>query len=174
MGHLGRATAVFARALGLRVVGICRKADDQAAAEFADEVVSSTELDSVLGRLDFLAICLPATEATRGLFGPDQIKALKHGAIVINAAREVIVDYPSLVDGIKSGRIAAAALDVFEKEPLKRWSPLWKLENVLITPHIGALTKSYKTKVSGLVCDNIDRFRSGQPLGGVVDRAKGY
>ena len=174
MGHLGRSAARYARALGMKIIGLCRTEDDPRAAECTDSVVATSNMKEVLGELDFLVVCVPVTQNTRGLFGADEFGALKKGAIVVNASREIVMDYDSLIANVKSGHLAGAALDVFEKEPLGRWSSLWKTENVLITPHVGAFTKEYKSKVSGLVLDNIDRFRSGQSLNCVVDRSKGY
>jgi len=174
MGLVGRATARMARAFGMQIIGISRVAEGQELDAIVDQVVPVANLDSVLGQLDALAICLPVTDRTRGLFDADAIAKIKPGAIVVNAARESIVDYESLMDAVRQGHLAAAALDVFEKEPLGKWSPHWKGHNLLITPHISGLTKGYKTKVANLICDNLDRFRSGRPLECVVDRAKGY
>ncbi len=174
MGHLGRATARIARAMGMRVVGLCRTADDSRAAELADEVFATTQLDTVLGDLDFLVFCLPVTQQTRGMFGPEEIAKLKAGAIVVNAARSSIVDTGSLVAAVRNGHLAGAALDVFDKEPLGRLSTLWKNENILITPHVAAFTKDYKTKVGNRVLQNIGRLLGGRPLEGIVNRGKGY
>lgn len=174
MGHVGRAAATYAKGMGMRTVGLCRNTDDPRAIGIADELVSTSNMDDVLGELDFLVICLPVTDETRGLFGPDELSRIKPGAIVINASRESIVDYKTLVSYIKEGRLAGAALDVFEKEPIRKRSPLWKNENIVITPHVGAFTKEYKTKVSNLVLENLERYRTGQTLHGIVDRSKGY
>lgn len=174
MGNVGRATARMARAFGMRIIAISRVADGQELSALSDQVVPVADLDSILGELDALAICLPVTDRTRGLFDAEAIARLKRGAIVVNAAREGIVDYGSLVEAVQRGHLAAAALDVFEKEPLRKWSPHWKGQNLLITPHISGFTKGYKTKVANLICDNLDGFRSGRPLECVVDRAKGY
>ncbi|MDJ0906580.1 MAG: D-2-hydroxyacid dehydrogenase [Woeseiaceae bacterium] len=174
MGHLGRATATIARALGMRVVGLCRTADDARAAEFADEIVATTALDSALGDLDFLVVCLPLTRETSGMFGREEIARLKPGAIVVNSARSSIVGAQGVVDAVKSGHLAGAALDVFDKEPLSRLSTLWKQQNILVTPHIAAFTKDYKTKVGSRILENIERLREGRPLQGVVNRGKGY
>jgi phosphoglycerate dehydrogenase-like enzyme len=174
MGHLGRATAALARAMGMRIVGLCRTKDDARAAEVADEVAATTELGGVLGDLDFLVVCLPVTRDTAGLFGPEEIARLKRGAIVVNAARSSIVDAASVVAAVKDGHLAGAALDVFDKEPLSRLSKLWKNENVLITPHVAAFTTGYKTKVGNRLLENIDRLQAGRQLEGTVDRGKGY
>lgn len=174
MGQLGQATARNARALGMRVVGVCRNVDEANAREVADELVASSQMHGALAEFDALVVCLPLTSETRGMFGHNELAALKRGAIVINVARHFIVDYDSLLQLIRSGHLAGAALDVFGKEPLPKRSRLWKEENVLVTPHVAALTKAYSAKVGDLICTNIDRYLSGQPLLGTVDRGKGY
>lgn len=174
MGHLGRATARNASALGMRVIGLCRTRDDAAAREIADEVVSSSEMSGALAELDALVICLPQTSETRGMFGRDEIAALKRGSIIINVARDSILDYDGLRQALRSGHIAGAALDVFAKEPLPRRSRFWKEENVIVTPHVAAFTKEYKHKVSDLICTNLERFLHGQPLQCRVDKTRGY
>lgn len=174
MGHLGRATARYARALGMRIIGLCRTHDDAAAREVADEVVATSEMAGALAELDVLVLCLPQTSETLGLFGRDEIAALKQGAMIINVARDSILDYDSLRQALRSGHIAGAALDVFDKEPLPRRSRLWKEENVIVTPHVAAFTKEYKHKVSDLICTNLERFLQGQPLQCKVDKTRGY
>jgi len=172
LGHVGRATARLAMSLGMQVVGIYR--DGSTKNDVGENTVAGSELDSVLDRLDVLAICLPLTEETRSLIGSDVIDGMKQGSILINVSRAAIIDYESLLGALKQGHLGGAALDVFDKEPLRRWSPLWKVPNLLITPHISALTHEYKAKVAGLVCDNLEKLRSGNKLECVVDRAKGY
>ena len=174
LGHLGRATARLAKSFGMRVVGICRDTNASKVNDAVDELIAVTDLESVLGRLDGLAICLPVTSDTRGLFSSDVIAKLKHGAIVINVARESLVDYNSLLEALRQGRLTGAALDVFEKEPLRKRSPLWKCPNLLVTPHVSALSNEYRDKVARLICNNLDRLHSGRPLECVVDRVKGY
>ena len=114
------------------------------------------------------------TDETRGLFDRERIARLKQGAIVINTAREAIFDYSALLEAVRQNRLAGAALDVFEQEPLRKRSPLWKAENVLITPHIGALTAEYQSKVSSRICNNLEKLISGQHLEGPISRSKGY
>jgi len=174
LGHVGRATARLAKSFGMQVVGICRDANAANVDDAVDETIAVTDLDSVLGRLDGLAICLPVTSDTHGLFSSDVIAKLKHGAIVINVARESLVDYSSLLEALRQGRLSGAALDVFEKEPLRKRSPLWKCPNLLVTPHVSALSNEYRGKVASLICNNLDRLYAGRPLECVVDRVKGY
>ena len=172
MGHVGRAIARVATSFGMRTIGISR--DDSVAHDWVDEAIPVGDMGSVLDRLDFVVICVPLTNDTRELFVADVFAAIKEGAIVINVAREGIVDYASLLDALKCGHLGGAALDVFSKEPLPKRSPLWKRQNVLVTPHVSGLTEEYGDKVLDLICENLARFRSGRTLECVVDRAKGY
>jgi phosphoglycerate dehydrogenase-like enzyme len=158
----------------MKVVGICRVNKGQELQSVTDQLVPVSDLESILGQLDALAICLPTTDATRALFDAYAIGKLKRGAIVVNTAREDVIDYASLAEAVRQGRLAAAALDVFAREPLKKWSPYWKSPNFLLTPHVSGFTGEYHTKVTNLICENLDRFKSGKPLNCVVDRAKGY
>jgi glyoxylate/hydroxypyruvate reductase A len=174
IGHLGSATARYASALGMKVVGFGRSAAPSGVEDWFDSVIPVADIDPVLGDLDAIVICLPLTDQTRGLIGRDRIARLKQGAILVNVGREEIVDYRSLLDAVRSGHIAGAALDVFEKEPLRRLSPWWRAPNILVTPHISALTHDYKIKVAELVVDNVARFVAGTELRGLVDRVKGY
>jgi len=172
MGYVGQAIARLATSFGMRTIGISR--DGSAAHDWVDEPIPIGDLDSVLDRLDFVVICVPLTNGTRDLFVAGVFAAMKQGAIVINVAREDIVDYASLLDALKCGHLGGAALDVFSKEPLPKRSRLWKRQNVLVTPHVSGLTKEYRDKVVDLIFENLARFRSGETLECVVDRAKGY
>jgi len=172
MGHVGQAIARVATSFGMRTIGISR--DGSTAHDWVDEAIPVGDMDSVLDRLDVVVICVPLTNDTRDLFVAGTFAAMKKGAIVINVAREDIVDYASLLDALKCGHLGGAALDVFSKEPLPKRSRLWKGQNVLVTPHVSGLTKEYRDKVVDLICENLARFRSGQTLECVVDRAKGY
>ncbi len=174
MGYVGRATAVCARALGMKVVGIFRRPDDADMSVPIDSAVGMANIDAILGELDVLAVCLPLTDGTRGLFSKERIARLKQGAIVINVAREAIFDYAGLEEAVRKGRLSGVALDVFDREPLPRRSSLWKADNILITPHISAITTDYRTKVARLICTNLQKLYSGVMLDGLVDRDKGY
>lgn len=174
MGSVGQATATIARAMGMKVVGICRSGEEESLQAMADEIVESSRMDAVLGQLDALVACLPLTDETRGLFDGRRIAMLKAGAVVVNAAREDVFDYASLRRAVREGRLAGAALDVFEKEPLPRRSALWKTEHVLLTPHVSGLTPDYKARVADLICTNLDHLRLGEPLDCQVNRTRGY
>jgi len=174
LGSIGKAIAFRARAFDMRIVGIVRDPSHPNLPSHVDEIIPFSNMESVLNDLDALVLCLPLTDQTRDTMSRQAIDKMKRGAIIVNVAREGIVDYSGLCDALKDGRLGGAALDVFEKEPLKPWSRLWKLDNLLITPHISAFTKDYKMRVADLICDNIHRFASEQTLRGMVDRTTGY
>src|SRR5256712_8627768 len=108
------------------------------------------------------------------MIGEVQLRAMKPGAVIINIARGAIIDERALVRAIREGWIAAAALDVFQAEPLPAESELWGLENVMLTPHISGGTPRYMDRAVELFCDNLRRYLAGEPLRNVVDPARGY
>jgi phosphoglycerate dehydrogenase-like enzyme len=158
----------------MHTVGIARNPDPVIQFNHIDETVSVTQLDEVLPKIDALVLCLPLTPETDHMIGLSELQAMKKGAILINVARAGVLDYQSVVSELKNGHLGGAAIDVFEKEPLKRWSRLWGVDNLLITPHIGAVTSNYREGISDLVCDNISRYLNSQEMKNVVNRLKGY
>lgn len=173
LGSIGKEVAARAKGFGLRVIGIKRGPHE---GEFhgVDEVHPPDALQDVLGRSDAIVVCLPLTDETRGILNRSAIKNMKPGAVLINVSRSELVDEDALVQALKDGRLAGAACDVFQQEPLSRWSKLWKVENLIVTPHLSGLTCEYRARIGDLICENIRRFRSQRPLLNVVDRTKGY
>jgi phosphoglycerate dehydrogenase-like enzyme len=108
------------------------------------------------------------------MINAQRLATMKPDAYLINVSRGALIDEPALMDALTRRRIAGAALDVFEQEPLPPESPLWGMENVLITPHSAALTDKLWDRHFALISDNIRRFQAGQPLLGVVDKTRGY
>ena len=174
LGSVGKAVAARAKAFEMRTVGIVREIGENISYPDVEDVVTFSDIQSILSDLDALVLCLPLTTQSRNLITNGDLIKMKHGAILVNVAREGIIDYSGIVEGIKEGRLAGAALDVFNNEPLKRWNRLWGIDNLLVTPHISALTSDYKMRVADFICDNISRFVSDRPLRNIVDRAKGY
>jgi phosphoglycerate dehydrogenase-like enzyme len=119
-------------------------------------------------------IALPSTTTTRGLLGTQELAVIRPGAVLINVARGDIVDEPALVRALEAGTLRGAALDVFETEPLPSASPLWRLPNVLITPHISATSPRFWTRQVELIRDNVARYLAGRALRNVVDKQRGY
>ena len=119
---------------------------------------------------------VPLTDETKGMIGEDQFRRMKKTAWFINVARGPIVDEGALVKALKEGWIAGAGLDVFEKEPLPEESPLWDLDNVIITPHIAGPTPHYMDRLMDLFIDNLEAFVEGRTdkMVNVIDYDKQY
>jgi phosphoglycerate dehydrogenase-like enzyme len=175
LGRIGEALAVRARPFGVRLVAV--KHDPSArhdAGVAVDELVGMDRLDEVLGRADHVCLTVPLTRETHHLIDARRLARMRPTAHLYNIARGAVVDQAALVDALRSGRLAGAGLDVFEHEPLPEDSPLWDLDNVILTPHVAGATPHYFERAAALFADNLDRFLSGQPLHNRYDPARGY
>lgn len=159
MGRIGSRLGTLARAFGMRVIGLKRTPSKS---EAADEVVSESQLISVLPRADYVALTCPLTPETEGLIGAKALSAMKPSAVLINVARGKVCDEPALIDALSSKRIAGAALDCVAEEPLPASSPLWAMPHVLITPHTAGETQRYEENVVDVLLDNLDRLWAGR------------
>jgi D-3-phosphoglycerate dehydrogenase len=131
-------------------------------------------LDEMLGQVDFLFLAAPLTEVTRGMIDRRAFSKMRPGAVLINVARGPLVVEADLVEALLSGKLSAAGLDVTEVEPLPASSPLWQLPNVVITPHVGGQSRARIDQMTDFFCENLRRFRSGEPLNNLVDKTLGY
>lgn len=156
-GGIGQLTARLARALGMRVIAHDPLIPADAAV-WAETGVVGCELDDLLAEADAVSLHVPLTEATRGLFDAGRIGRMKPLAVLINTARGGIVDEAALADALKRGRLAGAAIDVFEREPLTAGSPLAGAPNLILTPHIGGVTEESNSRVSTLIADKVAAF----------------
>jgi phosphoglycerate dehydrogenase-like enzyme len=127
-----------------------------------------------MAECDDVAVALPLTPKTRRLIGEGDIRALKPTAVFANVGRGAVVDEEALVRALQERRIKGAVLDVFEAEPLPKESPLWGLDNVLLSPHTADHTRTWLVDASALFLRNLDRFRRGEPLLNRVDKRQGY
>ena len=134
----------------------------------------SKYFDTVIGAADFVVIASASTMHNRHLLGESQLRLMRRDAFLINVARGEIVDEAALIRALQERRIAGAALDVFEREPLPADSPLWKLDNVILSPHIAGITPRYDDHMAGLFAENLRRYLAGEPLLNLVDRNRGY
>lgn len=173
VGDIGSALASRAKAFGINVVGVTRIADGRRW-NSVDRCLPFRALHTLLPECDFLGLCVPLTDETRGMLDRRAIARLKPGAIVINVSSAELIDTAALVYALRHGILGGAALDVFSHEPLSRWSRLWRVPNLLVTPHVAALTTDYRTGVASLIRENVGRYCEGAPLRNVVDRSKGY
>jgi phosphoglycerate dehydrogenase-like enzyme len=128
----------------------------------------------MLAESDFVVVAVPLRASTHALINADTLAQMKPDGYLVNVGRGPLVDDTALVAALREGRIAGAALDVFEREPLPADSPLWDAPNLLITPHSAALTENLWERHYRMVCENLRRFVAGEPLDGVVDKQKGY
>ena len=172
MGSIGSELARLASGVGLRVIGIRRDASRPAPG--VDRVVPPERFLEVAREADYLAVTAALTPRTRGMVSADVLRVLKPTAWVINIARGPIVDEAALIAALREKRIGGAALDVFETEPLPAASPLWSCENAILTPHISNSSPKVRERSLALVAENVRRFKSGEPLLNLVDRAVGY
>jgi len=173
VGSIGRRVAQMASALGMRVIAL-REHVEKGSPEGVEAVFPPPAINEVLKQSDYIVLAAPLIAATHGLIDADRLAAMKPGACLINVGRGAQVDEAALVEALRTGRIAGAALDVFEREPLPADSPLWSAENLLITPHTAGLTDKLWHRHYELFSDNLRRYVARQPLCFVVDKQKGY
>ena len=172
LGSVGTAIAVRARALGVRVLAV--RKHPALDPEPADAQWGIGQLDALVAASDWLVLAAPLTPETRGFMDAERLARMKPGAVLINLGRGSLVDEPALIEALREGRIAGAALDVFETEPLPHSSPLWSMPNVIATPHISGLGPRYWERSADLFARNLQAFRVGRPLENVVDKRAGY
>jgi phosphoglycerate dehydrogenase-like enzyme len=167
LGGIGAETARRGLAFGMRVVGI-----DPVAATAPPGVTLVQNLAELLAQSDFVVIAAPHTPETYKLIKTPQLKHMKRTAYLINVGRGVIVDLADLTAALQTGDIAGAGLDVFEIEPLPAGHPLWRMPNVIITPHTAAASPRIAERHLETLLDNLQRFVNGQPLRNVVDKKR--
>lgn len=149
LGEIGREVARLAEAFGMHVLSVRRNEGD---------------LDELLPRADSVVITLPLTAETRGMFHRGRIDRMKPGAILVNIGRGPVVDEQALVDALRSGHLRGAALDVYATEPLPADSPLWELDNVILSPHTAAQSIHENERIVELFAENLCRYLAGEEL----------
>ena len=138
------------------------------------DVWTPNRLDDMLAVSDFVAACAPLTEHTRGRFGKREFGLMRDTAYFFNIGRGAVVVQADLERALADGRLAGAGLDVTDPEPLPADSPLWGMENVILTPHVSGGSDGTPQRVADIVLENIRRFCAGEPLLNVVDPDHGY
>lgn len=171
-GPIGAHLVPLALAFGMNVRVLRR--DPARAVDGAEAVVGPDGLHALLGWADFVVLAMPLTEDTRGLIDAAALAAMKPSAFLINVARGEVVDDEALIAALRARRIAGAALDVFDPEPLPADHAFWGLPNLVLTPHISGYTPRYFELAMALFEDNLARYRDGRPLRNVVDKQLGY
>ena len=175
LGKIGSEIARLAQAFRMRVLAIRRSATGrEKGVAGVDELFSPNELIQMLPECDFVVLTVPLTPETKGFIGEAELKAMKPTAHIINIARGPVIKQDVLIQALKEGWIAGAALDVFEVEPLPAESELWELQNVIISPHIAGYVEQYSAMVTELFCESLKRFLRGEKPYNLVDQKKGY
>jgi phosphoglycerate dehydrogenase-like enzyme len=184
-GGIGYEVGRRVAALGARVLALVHRPRSGDVAELeavgsgagvgtAELLHGEDGLRRLLGESQVIVITAPDTPATRGMIDRRALERMRAGAIVINVSRGKLMDEHALVDALREGRVRGAGLDVFHKEPLPEGHPLWTAPNVLLTPHVSAITRSYWDRESELIVANLEALAAGRPLRNVVDRRAGY
>lgn len=173
LGSIGCAVARHASALGMRVIA-AREHPQKPRPDGVAEVIGPGQLELLLSQSDYLVLAAPVTPETRQWMNAARLAQMKPDACLINVGRGALVDESALAEALRGKRIGGAALDVFEKEPLAENSPLWDLENLLITPHTAGLTERLWERHYAQVSENLQRYLAREPLRWVVDKKKGY
>lgn len=185
-GSIGREVARIGKAFGMKVlvtkrnvkqpkdVGYILSGSGDPGGDVPDRIYPGEATRSMLSECDYVVVTLPLTAKTRHIFNEDLLKEMKPNAYLINVGRGGLVDEKALVKALKKGWIAGAGLDVFEEEPLPADSPLWSMENVILTPHVSGFTPYYDQRAVNLFAENLRRYIAGEPLLNRVNREIGY
>lgn len=173
VGAIGKETAKIAKAFGMRVIGLRHSGKPE---DYVDEMYKPEQLNTILPQCDYVVVTLPLTKETYHLFGPQQFHLMKPSSFLINIGRGEVISEKDLIQALQEQKIAGAGLDVFETEPLSKTSPLWELENVIITPHTAGSTEHYnKRVVEDIFIPNLRDYVKGAIPGiNLVDYIKGY
>jgi len=173
LGSIGQRVAQYARSFGMRVIATRRTLTKESIPEI-DELVPRDRLEYLLKESDFVVLTLPLTSATRNFIGEKELRMMKPSAFLINISRGGLVDESALIRALREQRLAGAGLDAFQVEPLPPENPLWRMDGVIITPHIGGLSPYLVENANRLFMENLRRYLTGKPLLNVFDRNRGY
>lgn len=185
-GSIGREIARLARAFAMRILINKRRTEEMTdhgysladvgdvAGALPDSIYSPERLHEMLRQCDFVVVAAPLTPATHHMIDEAALRAMPSHAYLVNIARGGLIDEAALVRALSEGWIAGAGLDVFEKEPLPADSPLWQLNNVILSPHVAGFSFEYNERAKALFAQNLSRYLAGEPLLNLVDKKKGY
>lgn len=185
-GSIGREVARLVRAVGATVLATKRDVMHPEDSDYTipgqgdpggdlfHRLYPPQALRSMLKECDFVVVALPLTEETRGIIGAAELAAMKPSAYLIHLARGLVIDPAALLVTLQERKIAGAALDAFVEEPLPASSPLWRLNNVLVTPHVAGVSTYYNERAIQLFSENLRHYLSGAPLFNRYDPQRGY
>ncbi|MDR3332115.1 MAG: D-2-hydroxyacid dehydrogenase [Synergistaceae bacterium] len=166
-GAIGTAVAKIAKAFDMRTIGLRRNPQP---VPCYDEVLRNDQLDNLLAKSDYVVVSVPLTPETRHMIGEDQLSKMKPGALLVNVARGGVLDQEALIRALSAGTIAGAALDVTDPEPLPPDSPLWNMENVILTPHMSADAPILSQLAVDFFCGSLKCYLAGEPVPNQIGR----
>ncbi len=173
LGGIGSELAKRGKGHDMRVIAVDARPDAAPSDGLdLDELWPQERLHDLLAEADFAVSCVPQTPETVGMIGVDEIGRMKPTAYLINISRGVVVKLDALVAALESGGIAGAALDVYETEPLPAEHPLWKMENVILTPHVAADNPHVPQRRIDTLVDNLRRYMAEEPVRNIVDKRR--
>jgi phosphoglycerate dehydrogenase-like enzyme len=173
-GDIGRESASLARAFGMKIVAVRRRASLSHQDPDLAQTYPPDKLRDMLSISDYVLVTTPLTDDTRGMIGEAELAAMKPTAVIINIGRGPVIVESALIAALSAKRIRGAVLDVFDEEPLPPGHPFYNLENVLLSPHSADHTVGWADLAMHVFLDNFERFRNGQPLQNLVDKKAGY
>ena len=159
LGTVGSAVAERCAALGMEVSGVRRSPEP---VDGVDTLYPPEEFDAAIEDARFVVLCVPLTEGTRGLIGERELERMREDSYLVNVARGAVVDEDALVEALREGTVAGAALDVFAEEPLPEDSPLWDMDDVIVTPHAAVANREFYRDIADLVRGNVRRIEAGE------------
>jgi len=172
VGAIGAHTAPIASAFGITVTGIRRNPGKNV--PDITTMYGPERLHECLPEADFVVLTVPLTDETRGIIGEEEFRLMKPSAHIINIGRGGTIQQDAMIRALQEGWIAGAGLDVTDPEPLPESSPLWSMENVIITAHYSGRTPNYTERALAIFLDNLERYVTGKPLINVIDKRLGY
>jgi phosphoglycerate dehydrogenase-like enzyme len=186
-GNIGREIGRLSHAFGMHVLAVDKVRSGESATPTyqvqeliglpgtePDAMFPPEKLSEAISQADYVVLVVPYTTATHHMINEQVFRTMRPDGVLINIARGGVVDETALIQALEEKRIAGAALDVFAEEPLPSDSPLWKMDNVILSPHVAGFTSHYYERIMDLFSQNIHRFVSGQPLLNEVQRARQY
>lgn len=172
MGRIGDRIAEIAKVLGMETSGVVRNLDRKRKTKV--KLWAAKNLGSAIKGADFIVNCLPGTDQTKGIFNKNIFSQFKPQSYFINIGRGTTVVEDDLIEVLQKNLIAGAGLDVFETEPLPQSSKLWKLKNVIITPHYSGWTPEYSNRMINIFCENLKPYLEGSKMPNLVNKELGY
>ena len=185
-GSIGRQVAKLLQAFGATVLATKYDAKNPTDSGYIPENIGdpggdylqrlypAQALKSMLKECDYVVVCVPLTKDTQGLIGEAQLAEMKQSAYLVDVSRGGVVNHADLIPALDEGQIAGAALDVYPEEPLPEDNPLWKMPNVILTPHIAGVSREYNSRAAALFAENLKRYLDGEQLLNLIDLQRGY